>query len=109
MISGKTKSGFDFVVDERRAKSWGMVKKIAAMQKAENDLAIYGIAIDLIGELIGEEQEVRLVDHVTAIYGYDDAEAVSKEAFEIIGAARRAPATKNFSSSPDVSQPTRTP
>lgn len=109
MVTGTTSTGFVYTIDERRVKSWSMVKKIAKMQESKSDLAVYGIAIELINDLLGEDQEQRLMDHVTQIYGYDDAEMVSKELFEIIGSAKRDKELKNSYSSPDVSQPTRMP
>lgn len=107
MVTGKTSTGFEYTIDERRVKSWSMVKKIAQIKDANNDIVVYGLAIELINDLLGEDQEQRLMDHVTRIYGYDDAEMVSKEFFEIIGEVRRDKSTKNSYSSPDVSQPTR--
>ena len=65
MIAVRTETGFEFAIDERRVKSWSVVKKIAAMQKTKSDVEVYGIAIELIGDLLGEDQEQRLVDHVT--------------------------------------------
>ena len=109
MVTGKTSTGFEYTIDERRVKSWSMVKKIAQIKDANNDIVVYGLAIELINDLLGEDQEQRLMDHVTRIYGYDDAEMVSKEFFEIIGEVRRDKSTKNSYSSPDVSQPTRMP
>jgi hypothetical protein len=109
MVTGVTASGFEYTIDERRVRSWSMVKKIAAMQGTNNDMAIYGIAIDLISDLLGEEQEQKLVNHVAQLYGYDDAEIVSKEFFEIIGSVRQDQGLKNSSSSPVAFQPTRMP
>ena len=109
MVTGVTASGFEYTIDERRVRSWSMVKKIASMQNTNNDMAIYGIAIDLISDLLGEEQEQKLVNHVVQIYGYDDAEIVSKEFFEIIGSVRQDQGLKNSSSSPVAFQPTRMP
>ena len=109
MVTGVTASGFEYTIDERRVRSWSMVKKIASMQNTNNDMAIYGIAIDLISDLLGEEQEQKLVDHVVQLYGYDDAEIVSKEFFEIIGSVRQNQGLKNSSSSPVAFQPTRMP
>lgn len=109
MVTGTTATGFEYTIDERRVKSWSMVKKIAQMQGAKSDIAVYGIAIELINDLLGEDQEQRLMDHVTRIYGYDDAEMVSKEFFEIIGSVKQDKGLKNSYSSPDVSQPTRMP
>lgn len=107
MVTGRTSSGFEYTIDERRVRSWSMIKKIAKMQDTKSDIAVYGIAIELIEDLLGEEQEQRLIEHVTRIYGYDDAEVVSKEFFEIIGSVRQDKELKNSSSSPDVSQPAR--
>lgn len=109
MVNGRTSSGFEYTIDERRVRSWSMVKKIAAMQNTKSDIAVYGIAIELITDLLGEEQEKKLTDHVTQIYGYDDAEIVSKEFFEIIGSVRQDQGLKNSSSSPVAFQPTRMP
>ena len=109
MVNGRTSSGFEYTIDERRVRSWGMIKKIAKMQDTKSDIAVYGIAIELISDLLGDEQEQRLIDHVTQLYGYDDAEVVSKEFFEIIGSVRQDQGLKNSSSSPDVSHLTRMP
>ena len=105
MVTGRTSSGFEYTIDERRVRSWSMIKKIAKMQDTKSDIAVYGIAIELIEDLLGEEQEQRLIEHVTRIYGYDDAEVVSKEFFEIIGSVRQDKELKKSSSSPDASHP----
>ena len=109
MVNGTTSSGFNYTIDERRVRSWSMIKKIARMQGTKSDIEIYGIAIELINDLLGDEQEQRLIEHVTQIYGYDDAEIVSKEFFEIIGAVRQNPELKNSSSSSDASRLMRMP
>lgn len=109
MVTGVTTSGFEYTIDERRVRSWSMVKKIAQMQGAKSDIAVYGIAIELINDLLGEDQEQRLMDHVTQIYGYDDAEMVSKEFFEIIGSVKQDKDLKNSYSSPAASPLTRMP
>lgn len=109
MVNGRTSSGFEYTIDERRVRSWSMIKKIAKMQETKSDIAVYGIAIELIEDLLGEEQEQRLIDHVTRIHGYDDAEIVSKEFFEIIGSVKQDQGLKNSYSSPDASHLTRMP
>jgi hypothetical protein len=109
MVTGTTTTGFEYTIDERRVKSWSMVKKIAQMQSTKSDIAVYGIAIELINDLLGEDQERRLMDHVTRIYGYDDAEMVSKEFFEIIGSVKQDKGLKNSYSSPAASPLTRMP
>ena len=109
MVTGRTSTGFEYTIDERRVRSWSMVKKIAKMQGTKSDIEVYGIAIELINDLLGDDQEQRLIDHVTQLYGYDDAEVVSKEFFEIIGSVRNNGELKNSSSSPDVSHPTGMP
>lgn len=109
MVTGTTASGFEYTIDERRVKSWSIVKKIAQMQEAKSDVAVYGIAIELVSDMLGDDQEQRLLDHVTRIYGYDDAEIVSKEFFEIIGAVKQNKDLKNSYSSPAVSPLTRMP
>ena len=109
MVTGTTSSGFEYTIDERRVKSWSMVKKIAQMQEAKSDVAVYKIAIELVVDMLGDDQEQRLIDHVTRIYGYDDAEIVSKEFFEIIGAVKQNKDLKNSYSSPAASPLTRMP
>ena len=110
MISGKTTTGFDYTIDERKVRSWSLVKRIAEIQKSDMDLEIYAGVMDIVDILIGKEQEAKLIQHVTNVYGYDDAEMVTKEIFEMIGAAKlESTEIKNSSSSPDVSQPTREP
>jgi hypothetical protein len=109
MVTGTTATGFEYTIDERRVRSWSMVKKIAQMQGAKSDIAVYGIAIELINDLLGEDQEQRLMDHVTRIYDYDDAEMVSKEFFEIIGSVKQDKGLKNSYSSPAASPLTRMP
>ena len=109
MVTGTTTTGFEYTIDERRVKSWSMVKKIAQMQSTKSDIAVYGIAIELINDLLGEDQERRLMDHVTRIYGYDDAEMVSKEFFEIIASVKQDKGLKNSYSSPAASPLTRMP
>lgn len=107
MTRGRTKSGFEYEIDERRIKSWSLVKKITEIQNTNNDLEVFGAAIGLIDDLLGQEQEERLIQHVVNICGYDDMEVITAEFFEIIAEARKVPTVKNSISSPDASQPTR--
>ncbi len=109
MVNGKTSTGFEFTVDERKAKDWELIEIVADMQKADNDMHVYASVISVINFLIGEDQKERLKEHCRRLYGYADAEQITKEVFEIVGAARTAPETKNSSSSPVALQPTRMP
>lgn len=107
MVTGKTQSGFEYSIDAQKVKSWTLARNIARIQRGANDGEVYLAIMDIVDELIGEEQERRLVDHITKEYGYDDVEIMCKEIFEIIALVQTADETKNSSSSPDVSRPTR--
>ena len=108
MITGKTSTGFEFTMDERKAKSWRFVEAISGIKDGDSDLKIFQTLIPVLIDVIGEDQKELLRQHVTQIYGYDDSEAMMNEIYEIIGAARNNAQIKNFSSSQPASQTART-
>lgn len=108
MVKGITTTGFEYVVDERKAKDWELVEIVARMQKADNDIKVFACVIDVIDFLIGEDQKERLKEHCRNLYGYADSEKITEEVFEIVKAARQTPELKNSSPSQPVSQTART-
>lgn len=77
MIKGKTKSGFEFEIDEANVNDYRLLKLIA--QAETNKMAI----ADIVSRLFGEEQEERLLKHLEDENGRVNLELVDAEIAEI--------------------------
>lgn len=96
MIAGKTKSGFEYSIDERIVKSYRYVRAAAKLYKGNK--AEKFIAYDEIGTLLLGDKVEDLIKHLEGLNGgYAPFETVVIEINEIIEAC----SPKNSSSSPE--------
>ena len=77
MIKGKTKSGFEFEIDEANVNDYRLLKLIA--QAETNKMVI----AEIVSRLFGEEQEERLLKHLEDEHGRVSLELVDAEIAEI--------------------------
>ena len=97
MIEGKTKSGFEFSVDERVGNDWRLIKLI---DKAENGNPAERVQATskLVSFLLGDNEE-RLEKHIADNNdGFIPMPELTKELFDIIATSR----LKNSSSSQEL-------
>lgn len=88
MITGKSKSGFTYEIEEECLDDWGILKTAQKVDKGQ-----VGYIVDLGEALIGAEQMDRLEKHVAERNGGKvRATDMVAEIFEIMNAAK---STKN--------------
>ena len=96
MVTGKTKTGFEYSIDERIVKDYRYVRALAKLNKGDN--AEKFIAFDEISTLLLGGKVEDLIKHVEGLNGgYAPLEAMAAEMNEIIEAC----SPKNSSSSPE--------
>lgn len=85
MIEGKTKSGFNYKVDENVTKDYRFVRSLAKLQKGDNADKL--IAFDTIGTMLLGDGIDKLIQHVEKLNdGYAPIDKVAVEINEIVGA-----------------------
>ena len=85
MVTGKTKSGFEYSIDERIVKDYRYVRALAKLNKG--DSAEKFIAFDQISTLMLGDKVDDLITHVETLHdGYAPIEAIGAEVTEIIEA-----------------------
>ena len=77
MISGKTRTGFEYVIDDNVFDDYEILELMAKVKKNDS-LAIF----ELIERLLGEEQKDRLKDHVR-VNGRVPMSAINDEIVDI--------------------------
>lgn len=77
MLKGKTKSGFEYEIDERIASDYRFFELIA---EAEEN---YLLVPKLVNKILGEDGKNRLIKHLEKD-GFAESEEVLKEVSEII-------------------------
>lgn len=83
MVTGKTKSGFEYKYDEEVTKEWEFMKAIAGITGDNNTQALAGM-VNAVKMLLGD-QEKALIDHVKSKNnGSATLEEVMKEFNEIL-------------------------
>lgn len=85
MIEGKTKSGFEYKVNENIYKDWEFVTIADKVQNGEGTMKDVN---DILNMVIGKEGFDNLKEHIRAIFGYVDTEAVKAEFAEITSATK---------------------
>lgn len=91
MISGKTKTGFEFEVDARIKNDWRVVQAIADIQSKDESVVVPAM-VNLIKLIIGE-QEKELLEHIAESNdGFVPTTALYAEISDILG---QIPAIKN--------------
>lgn len=76
MITGKTQTGFEFSIDERRLKNYELVEALAELEN--NPLLLTKI----VKLLLGDDAE-KLKDHVRDDSGFVDTEKMNVEIADI--------------------------
>lgn len=96
MITGKTKSGFEFSISEGLTSDWRYVKAYRNARSADEEKQVDGICS--MAEVIFSDpaQEEAFYKHIAQTYGGRvPSKIVWEELDEIIGALRSADETKN--------------
>ena len=77
MITGKTKSGFEYRIDEKKLTDWRYIQIVSRLASAEDDAHAFTAAEKMVVFVLGEEQTAQLVEHIAAQNdGYAPFEAV---------------------------------
>lgn len=85
MVTGKTKTGFEYSIDERIVKDYRYVRALARLNKG--DSAEKFIAFDQISTLMLGDKVDDLITHVETLHdGYAPIDAIGAEVTEIIEA-----------------------
>lgn len=96
MVQGKTKTGFEYSIDERIVKDYRYVRALAKLNKGDNIDKF--LAFDQISTLMLGNKVEDLITHIENLNdGYAPIEAIGAEVTEIIGALT----PKNSISSPE--------
>lgn len=77
MITGKTKSGFEYEISEKRLNNYELVEVLAEVD--ENPLLLPKTLI----MLLGKEQTEKLKNHLRDEEGFVDTDKISEEMVEI--------------------------
>lgn len=78
MIKGKTKTGFVYEIDQDRLENYELLETIS---KVEKDPLLISTVTDL---LLGDEQTIRLKDHVRTKKGFVPVKKLFAEIKEIM-------------------------
>ena len=81
MLKGKTKSGFEFEIDEKLADDMELLEAIAEVDENESKLPA------LLTKILGEEQKKAMYDHVRTKKGNVPIEKTMKLFIEIMTTA----------------------
>lgn len=85
MVTGKTKTGFEWSVDERVVKDYRYVRALAKLNKGDNTEKF--LAFDQISTLMLGDKVEDLITHIENLNdGYAPIDAIGAEVTEIIGA-----------------------
>lgn len=77
MLKGKTKSGFEYTIDENSLNDYRLVKDMAKLE--DDPLKI----VSVMERLLGSEQEEALCNHVADADGKVDITKITEEFTEI--------------------------
>ena len=81
MLSGATKSGFSFQIEESRLDDWELIEDLA---EAENPIKVVSIA----KRLLGADQYAKLKEHIRGEDGRVAATAMSEESESIFNSSK---------------------
>ena len=96
MVTGKTKTGFEYSIDERIVEDYRYVRALAKLKKGDNTEKF--LAFDQISTLMLGGKVDDLITHVETLHdGYAPIEAIGAEVTEMMGALT----PKNSISSPE--------
>ena len=83
MITGKTKSGFKFKVDERIKKDWRLIKAITDSQSDDGNVKLKAV-VTMIQLILGDQEELLMQHIMKKNEGYVPFEIMQSEISEII-------------------------
>ena len=78
MRKGKTESGFEFEIDERRLND---MRFMVILRKAQTDALLF---VDVLEQMLGEEQMEKLFKHLEDEDGYVPVDATGNIVAEIM-------------------------
>lgn len=78
MRRGKTESGFEFEIDERRLND---MRFMVSLRKAQTDALLF---VDVLEQMLGEEQMEKLFRHLEDADGYVPVDATGDIVAEIM-------------------------
>ena len=81
MITGKTKSGFEFELDDEVLDDYELLEVLHKLDSGE-----YGLVTEMVGKLLGEEQKDLLKEHVRGEDGKVSTQRMMVEVAEIFQA-----------------------
>lgn len=81
----KTKNGFEWNVNEKKAQDWRFVKYLAMCDSGDESDMLKGIT-NAVPFLLGEKGEKALIEHITDDDGIASTEAMMNEFKDIITA-----------------------
>ena len=83
MISGKTKSGFEFEMDDQSLNDMELIENLKAVDKGD-----ITVLPEILNSLLGKEQKKKLYDHVRTEAGRVPMELVAAELNDIFKASK---------------------
>lgn len=86
MVSGKTKSGFEFTINEHIVDDWRVAKAIAESQSKEEAKQITG-AVKVVSLVLGDQEDA-LCEHVMREDGSVPINALMDEISEMMTIAK---------------------
>lgn len=95
MIEGKTKSGFEYAIDERVLDDWQLVEAIADTESGDASKAIRGMT-NLVEFVIGDQADALKKHIADKNDGYIPKDAMLNTMIEIVNSSRE---LKNLQSS----------
>ena len=91
MISGTTRSGFEYTVDERILTDWRFTMALTKTQNGKNELEQIAGAQEMVVLMLGKEGVEALTSHIAeANDGFVPADAVMNEVKEMLENAKPA-------------------
>ena len=92
MITGRTKDGMEFQIDERIKEDWRLVRAIGKAD-SENPVERMSGTIDVVNLMIGKDGENRLTEHIMERNGgFCPVDEVKRAILEILDSLKE---TKN--------------
>lgn len=83
MVSGKTKTGFEYTVNEAIRTDWRFVKALADADSSDASRQLAG-AVRMVTLLLGEKGEAELEKHVAQEDGIVPTESIINEVRDIL-------------------------
>ena len=90
-MEGKTKSGFNYNIDERALGDWRFILAVSNIQNGADMDKLQG-AVEMVETLLGKEGHKALIEHIQkkSESGFVSAEDIMAEVNEIITASTKA-------------------